>query len=130
MRRKVLVVDDEPELLDFFVQGLTGRGFDVVTATTGKGALELTESEHPDVITLDLNLPDMSGTEVFKALKNNELTKDIPVIMITGNTSGNEMVKHFDMGIENYLTKPITSKEIATYIEGILVSRAEEETGE
>ena len=81
---KILIVDDEVDAIDFMAQILKREGFEVFTATNGKDAISLAEKEHPNLILLDINMPDIDGGEVSQILSENELTEAIPVIFLTG----------------------------------------------
>lgn len=85
-KKKILVVDDEPDVQKYLQTLLTDNGFDVITASNGKECLLKAKSEHPDLITLDISMPYESGVRAFRDLQENESTKNTPVIIITGIT--------------------------------------------
>lgn len=109
---KVLVVDDIPANIRMVVTLLTERNIDVSFAAEGKKGLELALNNNPDLILLDVSMPGMDGFEVCKLLKENPITKDIPVIFLTGRNQGEELLRGFEVGAVDYITKPISQKEL------------------
>lgn len=102
---KILVVDDDPLNIQILAEGLHHQ-YQVVVANCGKKALEICLNQSPDLVLLDINLPDMDGYQVCKALKNNPLTKRIPIIFITGHDSEESELKGLEMGAADYFSKP------------------------
>jgi two-component system KDP operon response regulator KdpE len=105
---RVLVIDDEPQLLRALRINLSVRGYDVVTAATGKAALEAAAEHPPDVVVLDLGLPDMDGIDVLVGLRG-WLTA--PVIVLSARTDSAEKVEALDAGADDYVTKPFGMEE-------------------
>lgn len=109
MRKKtqatILVVDDDPINVQMLAEGLRHQ-YQVIVANCGKKALEICLNQSPDLVLLDINLPDMNGYQVCKALKNNALTKQIPIIFITGYDSEESELKGLEMGAADYFSKP------------------------
>lgn len=101
----ILVVDDEPLNLQVLAQGLSDE-HQVLMACGGKQALEIALGQRPDLILLDIDMPDMSGYDVCRALKNNPKTRHIPLIFITGHDSDEDELKGLQMGAADYFTKP------------------------
>lgn len=102
---KILLIDDDEALLAVFTTALQKDGFETVTASTGAQGLEKAKSEKPDLILLDQILPDISGNEVLKQVKANEITKNIPVIILS-NFSQEELVKEaINEGARDYVFK-------------------------
>ena len=83
-RKNILIVDDEQDVLLVLEKGLTAEGYSVITASSGNDAISLAKSRHPDLIILDVLMPDMEGPEVKRKLKEDPETKDIPLIFLTG----------------------------------------------
>jgi DNA-binding response OmpR family regulator len=110
MSVKVLLVDDDLTLLDCISQGLTIKKFSVVKATNGKDALLLAQSEKPDVILLDIILPDLGGGEVAAQLEKNEDTAHIPIIFLTGLLTHDEA--HTVISGRSFIGKPYTINDI------------------
>ncbi|ORW24123.1 two-component system response regulator [Mycolicibacter nonchromogenicus] len=108
MRTRVLVVDDEPQILRALKINLSVRGYEVVTAATGSGALRAAAEQRPDVVILDLGLPDISGIEVIAGLRG-WLTA--PVIVLSARTDSADKVEALDAGADDYVTKPFGMDE-------------------
>jgi len=104
---KVLVVDDEPFVVEVFKGFLTRAGYNVITASDGIEAIHKATTEHPDVITLDVIMPEMNGFEVCRKLKSDEKTFVIPIIMVTALGAREDRIKSIDAGAEDFLTKPM-----------------------
>lgn len=105
---KVLVVDDEPQIVRALRINLTARGYSVVTAGTGTGALRAIASEHPDVVILDLGLPDIGGLDVLAGLRG---WSEIPVIVLSARTDSGDKIEALDAGADDYITKPFGMDE-------------------
>ncbi|MGV8875010.1 MAG: response regulator [Rhodococcus sp. (in: high G+C Gram-positive bacteria)] len=108
VRTKVLVVDDEPQIVRALRINLTARGYGVVTASTGTGALRAIASEHPDVVILDLGLPDIGGLDVLAGLRG---WSEIPVIVLSARTDSSDKIEALDAGADDYITKPFGMDE-------------------
>ena len=106
---KVLVVDDEPALARALAINLRANGWEVVTAADGRSALEAAATEHPDVVVLDLGLPDMDGTEVLAGLRG--WTK-VPIVVLSARQHGEDKVEALDLGADDYVTKPFAMNEL------------------
>jgi two-component system, OmpR family, KDP operon response regulator KdpE len=106
---KVLVVDDDPRILRTLRINLTAHGYRVVLAPDGGAALRAAADEHPDVIVLDLGLPDMDGTDVIAGVRG---WTNVPIIVLTARTGGAETVKALDAGADDYVTKPFGMAEL------------------
>jgi two-component system, OmpR family, KDP operon response regulator KdpE len=107
-KTKVLVVDDEPQIIRALRINLSVRGYDVVTASTGAGALQAAADEHPDVVILDLGLPDMSGIDVIGGLRG---WLSAPIIVLSARTDSADKVEALDAGADDYVTKPFGMDE-------------------
>jgi two-component system KDP operon response regulator KdpE len=105
---KVLVVDDEPQILRALRINLSVRGYDVITASSGAGALRAAADRHPDVVILDLGLPDMDGVEVLAGLRG---WSHAPVIVLSARTDSADKVDALDAGADDYITKPFGMDE-------------------
>ncbi|WP_042375870.1 response regulator [Streptacidiphilus melanogenes] len=106
---RVLVVDDEPQIVRALVINLKARGYEVDAAHDGASALELAAARHPDVVLLDLGLPDMDGTEVIRGLRG--WTK-VPIIILSARQNSDEKVQALDVGADDYVTKPFGMDEL------------------
>jgi two-component system, OmpR family, KDP operon response regulator KdpE len=106
---RVLVVDDEPQIVRALRINLRARGYDVDAAPDGRTALDLAARRHPDVIILDLGLPDMEGAEVIKGLRG---WTSVPIIVLTARHASEEKVETLDVGADDYVTKPFGMDEL------------------
>ncbi|MFC1418626.1 response regulator [Streptacidiphilus cavernicola] len=106
---RVLVVDDEPQIARALVINLRARGYEVDAAHDGASALELAAARHPDVVLLDLGLPDMDGTQVIRGLRG---WTTIPVIVLSARHTSDEKVDALDAGADDYVTKPFGMDEL------------------
>src|SRR5690348_17043817 len=120
MRRKILVVEDDPDQLEAIRGNLKAAGFAIGTATNGVDALVKTRSVSPDLIVLDLMLPQLNGLDICKTLREDPATASIPVIMLTGMDSYFTRVAGFEAGINVYLTKPYQPEELLSKVEELL----------
>jgi two-component system KDP operon response regulator KdpE len=116
---KILVVDDEPDVVESVRLGLTlqWREVDVLEASTGERALDLVEHEHPDLVLLDVGLPDIDGYEV---LRRTRAFSDVPVIILTARDSTMDKVKGLEIGADDYVTKPFNHLELLARIKAVL----------
>jgi diguanylate cyclase (GGDEF)-like protein len=108
--KTILLVDDTVENLDILTELLWQ--YDIIDSVNGKDALEIAQDEQIDLILLDIMMPEMDGYEVCKKLKSNPNTKDIPVMFITAKTDENSIEKAYDIGGDDYITKPFKPKEL------------------
>jgi len=115
-RPGILVVDDTPATLQILTSILTEAGYHVRTATDGRQALSSTESQPPDLILLDIRLPDMDGFEVCRRLKADERTRSISVIFTTWLDEPRDKVHGFQLGAADYITKPFDNQEVLARI--------------
>jgi len=106
---RVLVVDDEPQILRALAINLRARGYDVATAGTGADALASAAAHHPELVVLDLGLPDLEGTEVIAGLRG--WTK-VPILVLSGRTDSTDKVQALDAGADDYVTKPFGMDEL------------------
>jgi len=124
MTDKILIVDDEPNNLDVLRDCLTEAGFKVPVIESGETALELVEHIKPDLILLDVMMPGMDGFETCRRLKQNEATKDTPVIFITAiKTESIDKIKGFEIGAVDYITKPFQAVEVIARVNKHLTIR-------
>jgi two-component system, OmpR family, KDP operon response regulator KdpE len=118
---RVLVVDDEPQITRALVINLKARKYEVDAAPDGKTALDLAASRHPDVVVLDLGLPDMDGVEVIKGLRG---WTRVPILVLSARHSSDEKVEALDAGADDYVTKPFGMDELLARLRAA-VRRAE-----
>ncbi|MGW8698789.1 response regulator [Streptomyces eurythermus] len=118
---RVLVVDDEPQIVRALVINLKARAYEVDAAPDGRTALELAASRHPDVVVLDLGLPDMDGVEVIRGLRG---WTRVPILVLSARHSSDEKVEALDAGADDYVTKPFGMDELLARLRAA-VRRAE-----
>ncbi|HEB90083.1 MAG TPA: response regulator transcription factor [Deltaproteobacteria bacterium] len=128
MSPRVLVIDDEPDILELVRFGLQQEGFDVETATSGKEGLGRVSADPPDLVVLDLMLPDVSGTEVCRRIRSRSETADLPVVMLTARAEELDRVVGFEVGADDYVTKPFSSRELALRVKAVLRRRVSTST--
>lgn len=132
MARKILVVDDEQDILDLLQFNLETEGFDILTALDGDAALELAENEQPDLVILDVMLPGKDGWEVLREMRRNGKTQNIPVIFLTAKDSEIDEVVGLELGADDYIVKPISIRKLQARVKNVLRKAAqknfEEET--
>jgi DNA-binding response OmpR family regulator len=121
--KKILIVDDERINLDFFELMLSKLGFVVEEATDGVEALEKVKKFYPDLILLDNIMPRMSGWEVTKTLKGNPRYREIPIIMFSALDDVKDKVAGFELGVDDYITKPFNFSEVLARIKATLRNR-------
>jgi two-component system response regulator RegX3 len=114
---KVLVVEDEPSLVEALEFGLAEEGFEVVAANDGESSLTLFDRERPDIVLLDLMLPELSGTEVCKRIRTRSTT---PIIMLTARDSEVDKVVGLEVGADDYVTKPFSMRELIARVKAVL----------
>ncbi len=112
---KVLVVDDEPQIVRALRINLSVRGYEVITAATGGAGLRAAADRHPDVVILDLGLPDMDGIEVLAGLRG---WTSAPVIVLSARTDSADKVEALDAGADDYVTKPFGMDELLARLRG------------
>jgi DNA-binding response OmpR family regulator len=120
MNRRILAVDDEQSIVRLIEVTLTRKGYEVITATNGREALCVAETERPDLILMDVMMPYMDGFEAMRHLKANEATRGIPVIMLTAKRHDADMIRGMESGAVSYLTKPFSPTELSALVEKIL----------
>ncbi|MDT2815186.1 response regulator transcription factor [Vagococcus carniphilus] len=114
---KILIVDDEPKILEIIDAYLVASQYTVFKASNGLMALEKFDSHHPDLIVLDLMLPDMDGLTVAKKIRE---TSDVPIIMLTAKSEEEDILKGLKLGADDYMVKPFSPKELVARIETVL----------
>lgn len=119
-RQKVLIVDDEPDAVIATKRALEADGYNVIEANNGNMAFDILKSDIPDVILLDVMMPDMDGFEVCRRLKEETPYENIPVIMLTAKGEINDKVEGLDIGADDYMTKPFNLKELKARIKTVL----------
>jgi two-component system alkaline phosphatase synthesis response regulator PhoP len=125
MPKKILAVDDEKHIVRLVEINLIKEGFEVMTATNGREALESVAAKRPDLIVMDVMMPEMDGFAALKKLKENPETADIPVIMLTAKAQDADVFKGWQSGADLYLTKPFNPSELITFVQRIFENQEE-----
>lgn len=117
MAPRILIVDDEPSILATMAPLLRARGYDVVTATSGQGALDAVDRHPPNLVVLDLGLPDLDGAEVCRRLREG---RAIPILVLSARRAERDKVAALDAGADDYVTKPFGSEEFLARVRAAL----------
>jgi two-component system alkaline phosphatase synthesis response regulator PhoP len=117
---KILVVDDEIYIVHILDFSLGMEGYEVITALDGEQALERMKSEKPDLVVLDIMMPKLDGYEVCKAIKSNPTTKQTPVILLSAKGRNVDQKLGFDVGADDYITKPFSPRKLVERINQLL----------
>ena len=121
MSNKIMIVDDEPDVVDLVKLVLKSEGYEVVTANSGMEALEKIVVEMPDLVLLDIMMPQMDGWEVYNRIKSNAKTKGIPVAMLTAKSQSiDKMIGLHVVQVDDYITKPFGRAELLERVKKIL----------
>ena len=127
MAEKILIVDDDLETLRLIGMMLQRQGYEIAAAVNGTQAITMAHNEHPDLIVLDIMMPDIDGYDVTKELRKDPLIGDIPILLFTAKTQVDDKVAGYDSGADDYLTKPVHPAELVAHIKALL-SRAQPQT--
>ena len=119
-REKILIVEDDEDIVEMIAYNLKKEGYRILSALRGEEAVSLAKRERPDLIILDLMLPGIDGFEVCKILKKNEITMQIPIIMLTAKSQEIDKVIGLELGADDYITKPFSPKELIARIKAVL----------
>ena len=125
-KKKILVVDDEEDILELVRYNLSREGYEVTCASSGEDGLKAARNELPDLIVLDLMLPGIDGLEVARLLKNDNSTKNIPVIMLTAKGEEADIVTGLELGADDYITKPFSPRIMIARIRAVLRRKTKE----
>lgn len=120
MPQRILVVEDEKDLVDLLSYNLSREGYRVDIATVGQTAFDRIREHVPDLVLLDVMLPDLSGTEICRRLKGDERTRAIPVVMVTAKSEEIDRIVGLELGADDYVTKPFSVRELMLRIRAIL----------
>jgi DNA-binding response OmpR family regulator len=122
----VMLVEDDPLIVEFTVKNLIKDGFEVVVATTGNEALELLATRRADIILLDIMLPDIDGFKVCRRIRQGDVSEaaptptDVPIIMLTARAEDADKLKGFETGVDDYITKPFNPLELTARLQAVL----------
>ena len=115
--RKILIIDDDENLSWAIKKRFENLGFEVTSATEGRAGVEMVEHERPDLVILDLNLPDVDGLDICRYLRRRT---SIPVVMLTGRAEDNDTIVGLEIGADDYITKPFNLNELAARVRAVL----------
>jgi len=119
-RQKILVIEDEPDILEVIEYNLARDGFRVVTARDGDAGLRLARAELPDAVVLDLMLPGIDGLEICRRLRADDVTRTLPIVMVTAKGEEADIVVGLGIGADDYLTKPFSPRELVARVRAVL----------
>lgn len=119
-KETILIVEDEEDIAGLMAHHMQAAGFNVMVAHNGAGAFKHIEKRLPDLILLDLMLPDMDGTDICKALKKKEATRKIPIVMVTAKAEEVDRIVGLELGADDYVVKPFSTRELSLRVKGIL----------
>jgi CheY-like chemotaxis protein len=125
---KVLVIDDEPDVLLLCRVNLEHAGHEVLQALDGPDGLTLAREEHPDVVVLDLMMPMMDGYAVLAALQSDEVTRDVPVVILTAKVQVEDQIRSWTDGCSEFLTKPFPPDQLLDALDRVTTMSADERT--
>ena len=125
MKRKILLVEDHPANVEMLTMGLEFLGYAVTVAGDGNEAVEMATSQLPDLIVMDILLPNVNGLEAASRIRSNPKTRAIPILAATALAMPGDMEKCLESGCDAYLAKPFTPKQLAAAIEKLLKDRSE-----
>ena len=117
---RIVVIEDEEDILEVIAYNLKREGYDVVTSTSGEDGLEKIEHSAPQLVILDLMLPEIDGIELCRKLKADPLTQAIPVIMVTAKGEESDVVLGLGVGADDYITKPFSPREMVARVRAVL----------
>jgi DNA-binding response OmpR family regulator len=120
MAEKILIVDDDLDTLRLVGLMLQRQGYEIVAASNGQQAISMAQSGAPDLILLDVMMPDLDGVEVTRRLRAHDDTKDVPIIMFTAKTQVEDKILGFEAGADDYLTKPTQPRELFAHVKAVL----------
>jgi two-component system alkaline phosphatase synthesis response regulator PhoP len=118
--RTILVVDDEPQIAQIARDYLDRAGFRAITAGDGQSALRMARTEQPNLIVLDLMLPEMDGLDVTRALRADPATRAVPIIMLTARVDEADRLIGLELGADDYITKPFSPRELVARVRAVL----------
>jgi len=122
--KRLVYIEDEEEMIDLVRLILSRRGFEVLGANGGRQGLDMVRKEHPDLVLLDLMMPDMDGWDVYQQMKADDSTREIPVIVVTAKAQSIDKVLGLHIAkVEDYIAKPFSPQELTDSVEKVLARR-------
>ena len=128
--KSILIIEDEKDIVDLIEYHLKQSGFSVISTLDGPAGLEKAKKKCPSLIILDLMLPEMDGKDICRSLKSNPLTQSIPILMLTAKAEETDRLIGFELGADDYVTKPFSPKELVLRVKAILRRKEVDQAGE
>ncbi len=119
-RKKIVVIEDEPDIVEVVSYNLKREGYNVLSVERGDEGLNLVRNQSPNLVILDLMLPGMDGLSICQQMKSDPLVRDIPVIIISGKDEESDVVIGLELGADDYLTKPFSGRELVARVKAVL----------
>jgi DNA-binding response OmpR family regulator len=116
----ILVIDDQRDLAELIRRILEREGFEVIIANSGRDGLQVAQEHRPDLVVLDLTMPDLDGLEVCRALRSDPRRRDMPIIVLSARSSAGDRVRGLKLGADDYLVKPFASAELVARVQAVL----------
>jgi two-component system alkaline phosphatase synthesis response regulator PhoP len=129
-KKKILVVDDEEDILELVRYNLAREGYKILCASSGEDGLKAARAEKPNLIVLDLMLPGIDGLDVTRRLKADDATRKIPIVMLTAKGEESDIVTGLELGAEDYITKPFSPRVLVARVKAALRRELRDETAE
>lgn len=120
MKNKILIVEDEKDILELLKYNLEKEGYKALCADNGGKALDLIKKDRPDLIILDLMLPGLNGLEICKILRKDDTTVNLPIVILTAKDTESDIIKGLELGADDYITKPFSPKVLIARIKAVL----------
>lgn len=120
--KKILIVDDEVHIRDIIKFRLQVEGYEILEASNGRNAIDIMMSDKPDLVVLDIMMPDMDGWEVCKFAKGQSETKDIPILMLTAKTDIRDKIQGMVVGANDFVTKPFSPNDLVQRVSKLLAT--------
>ena len=117
-RRRVLIVDDDPDFVDVLEHRLTAEGYAVIRAPDGDAGLDAIRTEHPDVVLLDVQMPNRTGLQALEALRQQPETWRLPVVMVSARSDSATVFRAMELGALDYICKPVSLRAVVAVIQG------------
>jgi two-component system, OmpR family, alkaline phosphatase synthesis response regulator PhoP len=117
---KILLVDDEPDIVEFLGYNLKKEGYFVLTANNGKDAIAIAQREHPDLIILDVMMPDMDGIETCRQIREHKALQDVLIAFLTARSEDYTQIAGFEVGADDYITKPVKPRVFLSRVKALL----------
>ena len=120
LKKRILVIDDDASILKLVSNVLIEEGFSVITANCGEEGIKKVHRSKPNLVILDLRLPDMDGFQICQTLKNDKIVSNIPIIMLTVKSTKSSTVAGLEMGADDYIVKPFNQEELVARVKTVL----------